>query len=357
MGNKVSERQSGIELLRIVIMLGVILLHYNNADIGGGFKYSAVIGSAQTILFIVESMAIGAVDIFVLISGYFLCRSQKRDFYKVVELFIQVIIFKIVQYLAQGLIFGGELKLRGLVKAAIPANYFVIFYAVIYILSPYINMCLEKLDMKTLRRLVITLVLLFSFWNSAVEIAKNLSGSDLKGLNTVAYDSSHGGYTIINFFVMYIIGAYLYYDRETIAKIKTPVVLVFMIGSVGITFAWSMIEFKLGFKNVVAWNYDSPFVILLAASSFIAFSRMTFRSKIINTLSGAAFVCFLFHTLVIRNINVQRSILAGPVYMILFMIGIAVGTYLLSFVVYFVYSQTIGRLTKLIAPLCRKVHI
>ena len=57
------------------------------------------------------------------------------------------------------------------------------------------------------------------------------------------------------------------------------------------------------------------------------------------------------------DLNVQRSILEGPVYMVLFMIALAVGTYLLSFVVYFVYSQTIGRLTKLIAPLCRKVRI
>lgn len=357
MGNKVSERQSGIELLRIVIMLGVILLHYNNAEIGGGFRYAAGNGTALTILYVVESMAIGAVDIFVLISGYFLCRSQKRSFYKVFELFVQVVVFKIVQYLAQGLIFGDKITVRGMVRAAIPANYFVIFYAVLYILSPYINMCLEKLDVKTMRRLVITLILLFSCWNAAVEIAKNLSGSDLKGLSTVAYEGGQGGYSIVNFIVMYIIGAYLYYDRETIAKIKTPVVLVFMIGSIAITYAWAMIEFKLDYKTVVAWNYDSPFVILLAASTFIAFSRLNFRSKVVNTLSGAAFICFLFHTLVIRNVNVEMSVMAGPVYMVLYMIAVAVVTYVISFIVYFVYTQTIGRLCKLFAPLLNKVPV
>ena len=31
-------RDSNIELLRIFTMLGVIILHYNNADAGGGFR-------------------------------------------------------------------------------------------------------------------------------------------------------------------------------------------------------------------------------------------------------------------------------------------------------------------------------
>lgn len=32
------QRDSNIELLRIFTMLGVIVLHYNNAEIGGGFS-------------------------------------------------------------------------------------------------------------------------------------------------------------------------------------------------------------------------------------------------------------------------------------------------------------------------------
>lgn len=35
--DKKRDRESNIELLRILAMLGVIILHYNNRDIGGGF--------------------------------------------------------------------------------------------------------------------------------------------------------------------------------------------------------------------------------------------------------------------------------------------------------------------------------
>lgn len=35
-----AKRQSNIELLRIMTMCGVIVLHYNNATIGGGLAYA-----------------------------------------------------------------------------------------------------------------------------------------------------------------------------------------------------------------------------------------------------------------------------------------------------------------------------
>lgn len=35
--NKERDRESNIELLRVIAMIGVILLHYNNPTIGGGY--------------------------------------------------------------------------------------------------------------------------------------------------------------------------------------------------------------------------------------------------------------------------------------------------------------------------------
>ena len=32
------DRESNIELLRILAMLGVIILHYNNPSVGGGYR-------------------------------------------------------------------------------------------------------------------------------------------------------------------------------------------------------------------------------------------------------------------------------------------------------------------------------
>ena len=94
------KRESGIELLRILAMCGVVLLHINekalpDCTVGSGNYY---------ILETIESINICAVDLFIMISGYFLCVSQKRVLLKPLALFIQVVVFAQVNFLVRVLI-------------------------------------------------------------------------------------------------------------------------------------------------------------------------------------------------------------------------------------------------------------
>ena len=66
-------RQSNIELLRIISMLGIIVLHYNNSDMGGGFLHA--VGLNRFILMFLESIFICGVNLYILISGYFFCEQ------------------------------------------------------------------------------------------------------------------------------------------------------------------------------------------------------------------------------------------------------------------------------------------
>ena len=92
-----AKRQSNIELLRIMTMCGVIVLHYNNATIGGGLAYAQ--GINLVILYYLESLFACAVNLFVLISGYFMYTKQKRTLDKPFELLVQVILFGEIFYL------------------------------------------------------------------------------------------------------------------------------------------------------------------------------------------------------------------------------------------------------------------
>ena len=74
-------RQSNIELLRIFAAFGVIILHYNNAGIGGGFAAVADGSLNQFIMMTLEMMVICAVNLYVLISGYFM-----RDSYNYIQI-------------------------------------------------------------------------------------------------------------------------------------------------------------------------------------------------------------------------------------------------------------------------------
>lgn len=48
--NKTKVRDSNIELLRILAIMGVVVLHYNNWNIGGGSRYVEAGSVNQTVL-------------------------------------------------------------------------------------------------------------------------------------------------------------------------------------------------------------------------------------------------------------------------------------------------------------------
>ncbi len=92
------KRNSSIELLRIITMLGVVILHYNYPDSGGGLKFVEQSSINQYYLYFTENMFVCAVNLFIMISAYFLSFTEKRKFTKVTGLIFQVIIFNILFY-------------------------------------------------------------------------------------------------------------------------------------------------------------------------------------------------------------------------------------------------------------------
>ena len=146
------DRNSSIELLRIIIMHGVIILHYNNGEIGGALLHANPGSINWFYLFFSENLFICAVDLFIMISAYYLTDSQNRKTIKVVELIIQVIVFREAFYVMSTLLNKEPLSLKEFLINLLPVNYFVILYGVLYIISPYINILLDHLSRDALKK-------------------------------------------------------------------------------------------------------------------------------------------------------------------------------------------------------------
>lgn len=89
-------RQSNLELLRILATLFVVIVHYNNTGSGKAFLYTDAMPLHYEILLIFEMLAICAVNIFVMISGYFLCTSTQVKISKIALLYIDVIAISVL---------------------------------------------------------------------------------------------------------------------------------------------------------------------------------------------------------------------------------------------------------------------
>jgi surface polysaccharide O-acyltransferase-like enzyme len=278
-----STRDSNIELLRILAIMGVIILHYNNPLAGGGFTYSENYAINNFVLYWLESLVICAVDLFMLISGYYMCKSEYRNLWKPVELIIQLIIFQVVLCFCR-VIQGSELSLKNLLGCFLPVNYFVILYCVVYCISPYVSFTMKKIRDRDLKKMMFMLFVFFSIYPTAVDVLETFSGRSFNGLNSIDMYGDNFGYTLVNFIFCWICGAYIQITNFKLNERK----------ALGIYFAMTTIIFVsarclllLGYNYDLAFSYCNPLVVISAVMIFVYFKQINVKqSTFINN------VCF-----------------------------------------------------------------
>lgn len=334
MADKRKNRDSGIELLRILAAMGVVLLHYND---GRAFEYAEPNSLNMYLLYFLESLCICSVDLFLLISGYFLASSDKRNYIKPVELIIQTSVFNIVFYgwdILQG---ATTLSISGVLLTIVPANYFVILYSCLYMISPYLNKVFRGFDEKQWKRFMITSLLLFAVYPTLIDLFKEMTGRAWEGLSSISRIGNIGGFNIVNFCLLYFIGAYLRYNRIPEFIRKHLLWLIFIVTA--LIYMWALFNSTMELKELCsAWCYHNPLVILMAVLLFLAFKDLKFRSRLINEIAGAAFTCFLFQWYMLRIVNIQKYVEGDTIHMIFHIVYTVVMAYTTSYIAYKIWG-------------------
>ena len=331
-------RQSNIELLRILAAMGVIFLHINNPNIGGGFRYAQNYGINTFIMAVFETVSICAVNLFVLISGYFLRTTRERDLLKPLELFARFFVFGLMFLLINEIPLGNGITFDDIVGYFMPSYWFVFVYSALYVISPYINIVWDHLD-KSGRKILMTIsIILFSVYPTLVNIFQYWSNRQLQGISTVGLEGSQAGYTIVNFVLMYLLGCAV---RDMESMPETRKVAGLLIADYVAVILFTYIEMLGTGKEIfatTALNYDNPLIIAQAALVFLLFCKMNIGSnKVINFLGGASFPVYLIHINMLKWFDIETLSTGSPVLLIIKMILIAVGIYLFCTVIYFSY--------------------
>ena len=134
-----TERNSTIEYLKLLLMLGVIILH-----ICGGSSGAIALGGGFD-LQLLRSFFSCAVDCFIMISGYYLCLTCKRSIQKVLNLYAIAVLFALLLNVI-GSILDSDFSILRLLKTFAVGNYFLLLYSAVYILSPYINKVFDNIN-------------------------------------------------------------------------------------------------------------------------------------------------------------------------------------------------------------------
>ena len=148
--NQSKTRDSNIEILRIVATIFIIAHHF---AIHSGFEFSndSITINRLWIQFIEIGGKIG-VNLFILISGYFLINTKTVKINKLVKLWLQIFFYAITIFLVFVLTGKETFEIKEIVKSILPIIFsqwwFASAYFVLFLLSPYINILLKSFNKK-----------------------------------------------------------------------------------------------------------------------------------------------------------------------------------------------------------------
>lgn len=344
------ERSSGIDLLKIFCMLGVIILHYNNSTIGKAFTYAPLYSMRSYALYFLQTVSISAVNVFVLISGYFMCKTSKVDVKKPVRLLIQVIVFRELIYITKTLTAGNLLRWQVIWQLLLPKSWFAVLYAALYVLAPYLNKMLNSLSDKSLKSFMFVAFVICSLWPYSVDLLEAFSGYNFDGLSSVGMYGSQFGYTLVHFVFMYCVGAWLrrFEGKSKLWKDCFGLLTCWLILFI---FSYYLVTHKMDIRN--AFSYGSPLVIACAVFLFRIFKRIPLKSNpVISSMATATFSVYLLNSTIIADFLDTRKYVESSGWLMLAHMGF---TCLLVFLISYLAQLLYDLITKPIYKLSDKL--
>ena len=274
------ERDSNIELFRIVATMMILILHCNGwllHDYGGIDTWEAnrgfLVGLARRTI---QSLCVIGVDCFVLISGYY---SIKPKLKSLINLFTLLFFFYVGGYLLSYAL-GGEFTWKHFAKSCLAfsrPNWFIQSYLFLMLLAPMINAFVEKCSEKQMT-LYTLLYMGCAFYFDCLRDSE--------------YFYFNGGYSVTSLMLIYLVGRYLkLYGVDKLNRLPSYLPLLFYVLSVIVLILlyylpdWGLIR------------YHSPFVIVSSVLLFYLFIRLPkFNNKVINWIGVSALSVFICHT-------------------------------------------------------------
>ena len=314
------ERQSNIEILRIVATLMILLLHFSGwfptfFGVESFWTGNSTMNLTRAAL---NSLTCIGVVTFVLISGYFSIKPKVRS---LLNLFTCLAFFYLGTYLLNCLVTGEAVFQHHRVLRSLMAfsheNWFIQCCLFLMLLSPVLNAFVEKVS----ERALLTYILIFigcAFYFGCVHDS--------------AYFYLNRGYSVTTFIMVYLIGRYVrIYGEKRMEQVASWKIACVWLGCTVLICVWKL--FVPGYGIFV--SYCSPIQLLSAVSLFLLFTRIPFQSKLVNWMGASCLAAYILHTNApimewmiqsdeyLLNINNAALYLGGAV-------GVCVGVFIIA---------------------------
>lgn len=259
------QRSVGLDLLRCIAMMMVVILHYLGKgellpDMMKAESWTAV----GVVAWALEAISIVAVNVYMLISGYLLCESHFK-LSRLISLYIQLWTYSagvgLVAYMT-GLAPREEMTTYKLLSLILPVSmghyWFMTAYVYFYMLLPLLGLAVKKMTEKQHRITVIILLLVICVLKSVLPVKLEMDGE---------------GYDFLWYSIMFMVAAYIrrYSPKFMSRKNSTVMMIVGMLGSFAEIMAlgkFGMMTGKFEYISTVSMHYNHIFPFLGALGLF-----------------------------------------------------------------------------------------
>ena len=275
-----SRRLANMELLRIVAMLMVVMLHY----LGKGEllpQMSIHMDATGYVAWILESLSIVAVNVYVLISGYFLVESEFKSG-KILKLVLQVLFYTVLITMLAfsfGLIGKEDLGIYNVIVQLFPFQleqyWFMTAYLVMYIVSPVLAMGAKALSQKSLKTVTLIMLAFMCLEKSILPVQ-------------ISFDQN--GYDALWFICLFFVAAYIRLYGIKLLDKPINAILLYVVGCVllmGEDLAISFVNEKfgeLGHLIGTPYDYNHIFNLMASVGLFMFFLKVKIKDGIFASL-------------------------------------------------------------------------
>jgi hypothetical protein len=277
------ERDSNIELLRIVAMILVMVVHASFLAIGVPQTRDAISLPIPTYTrFFIEAVSVVCVNVFILISGWY---GINIKMHKLHGLIFQVLFFSCLIYGAF-LIYDSKTYSNfdsfGTVFLIHSTDYwFIKSYLLLLLLSPVLNTFISN---SSERQLCYFLLLFYLF--------QTIYG----WLSIYGAQEFEGGYSALSFIGLYMLARYLHlYPVKRLDNTTSVNFVLFFIIALFLAIVAFVVTY-LGYPiSGRLFTYTNPLVILESLFLLFAFCKIKLRSKAINWIASSCLAVYLLH--------------------------------------------------------------
>lgn len=275
MSLKKQQRQSNIEAARILAMSLIMIWHFCVHGTGDNKDF-------LIFRYLLPFINYG-VDLFILISGFFLIRLKPKG---IINLAVVIVAFELFSLICTCIV-TENVPVASMAKHIIDPlgnsqYWFITYYVALVLLSPILNKSLETTDKIVLRKIIIILAAFntISCW---------LFSSRL----------DQGGYSLFNFILLYCIGHYIRVENLSAKMTKFRILSTFIVAtSVNLLIIGCLIlkNHSIDFESLafsLAGKYSNPFTIVCASSVLMLFLKFKFNSTTINSFASCSLGVYL----------------------------------------------------------------